>query len=42
MATDTDTGADDSGFSEKELLLFVLTGIALMMMVSAFVLVLSA
>lgn len=33
---------DDSGFSEKELLLFVLTAIALLMAVSTFVLVLGA
>jgi hypothetical protein len=32
---------DDSGFSEKELLLFVLTGIALLMGASTFVLVIS-
>mgnify|MGYP000569075538 FL=1 len=32
---------DDSGFSEKELLLFVLTAIALLMGVSTFVLVMS-
>jgi hypothetical protein len=32
----------DSGFSEKELLLFVLTAIALLMAVSAFVLVIGA
>lgn len=31
--------ADDSGFSEKELLLFVLVAIAVLMGVSAFVLV---
>jgi len=31
---------DDSGFSEKELLLFVLVAIALLMAVSTFVLVL--
>jgi len=30
---------DDSGFSEKELLLFVLTAIAILMGVSTFVLV---
>lgn len=30
---------DDSGFSEKELLLFVLTAVALLMAASAFVLV---
>ena len=33
---------DNSGFSEKELLLFVLTAIALLMAVSAFVLVIGA
>jgi len=40
--TDGDGGfgdSEDSGFSEKELLLFVLVAIALMMFVSAFVLV---
>jgi uncharacterized membrane protein YwzB len=31
---------DDSGFSEKELLLFVLVAVALLMAVSTFVLVL--
>jgi len=33
---------DDSGFSEKELLLFVLTAVAVLMGLSAFVLVIGA
>lgn len=40
--SDVDDAADDSGYSEKELLLFVLVAIALLMATSAFVLVMNS